>query len=196
MRPLRSFFLALALLLVGVTACEGPSDSRITAPSSQPEALLGLGGATAGPYTLIKDPLLPGLTKAVTTTSLIGINGGSITLLGHTITVPAGAVSVPTLFAVTVLPTGYVEVDLLATVSSVLGLVTDVGSKGFAKPVNLTLTYSRGTNVSDPRKLHILRIKSILGYSKYEVLPSTVNTTAKTVTAPLDHFSHYVLVSD
>jgi len=182
------------VLLLAVTACEQVGDPTAAVAPSSAQPLLGalLGGESVQSYTLVKDPLLPGITQSVSTGSLIGLSGGSISLLGHTLTVPAGAVTSPTLFTLTVLPTGYVEVDLLATVNSLLG-VLDFGSKGFAKPVPVTLTYSRATNVASPSKLKVLRIKSLLGYGQYEVMPSTVDTYKKTVTAPLDHFSRYTL---
>jgi hypothetical protein len=193
-RNLRKLAL-VPVLLLAITACEKSADPiAAVAPSDEIDPLLGglLGGTQPAGYVLVKDPLLSGLTSALSTGQLIGFGGGSITLLGHTLTVPAGAVTSPTLFTLTVLPTGYVEVDLLATVNTLLG-VLDLGSKGFAKPVPITLTYSRGTNVGTHTNLKVLRVKSLLGYGTYEVMPSTVDTTNKKVTAPLDHFSRYTL---
>lgn len=182
----------LPILLLAVTACD-PSDGGQPTPTS-PEPLLGslLGSDSEQKFTLLQDPLLPGITSALSESALIGYGGGSLGLLGHTITVPKGAVTEPTLFTLTVLPTGYVEVDLRATVTSLLGTI-DVGSRGFKKLVPVSLTYSRATNVSDPSKIKVLRIHSLLGYDDYEVLPTTVNYTAKTATAKLDHFSRYTL---
>jgi hypothetical protein len=185
------------VLLLAVTACERETDPiAAVAPSAEIDPLLGglLGGTPPAGYTLVKDPILSlsGITTSVKTSAIIGFNGGSISLLGHTLTVPVGAVTSPTIFVMTVLPTGYVEVDLLATVNTLLG-VLDVGSKGFAKPVPVTLTYSRATNVGTRTNLKVLRIKSLLGYGTYEVMPSTVDTYNKNVTAPLDHFSRYTL---
>lgn len=186
-------FAVLPMLLVAFTACEQASPTAAVAPTS-PDPLLGalLGGGSVSGYTLVKDPLLPGILNSVSSGSLIGFGGGTISLLGHTLTVPVGAVTKPTLFTLTVLPTGYVEVDLLATVNTLLG-VLDVGSKGFAKPVPVSLTYSRATNVSNPSSLKILRINSILGYSSYQVMPSQVDTVNKKVTTALDHFSRYTM---
>src|SRR5690606_21121475 len=104
------------------------------------------------------------------------------------LTVPLGAVSQPTLFVLTVLPTGNVEVYLLGTRSTLLGLL-NIGSLGFSEPVPVTLTYSRSTNVTDPSKLFVLRAKGLFGQP--QPLPSTVDTVTQTVTADLDHFSRY-----
>lgn len=185
--------LFVPLIVAGVLAgCETTDSASITAPSEQPAEILGLlGGGTSSGYTLLRDPLLPGLVNSISTSALIDLNGGSITLLGHTLTVPAGAVSKPTLFTLTVLPTGYVEVNLTATLSSVLGLVLNVGEDGFDKPVPVTLSYARATNVKDPSKLTIVHLKGLLGYRQIEAVPSRVDTAGKTVTADLEHFSRY-----
>ena len=182
------------LLSIAIAGCDRPEERSGLIPTA-PEALVGslLGGESVQGYTLVKDPLVPGITSALSKGSLIGFSGGQVELLGHTLIVPLGAVTKPTLFTLTVLPTGYVEVELLATTTSLLGVVVDVGSNGFLKPVPVKLTYSRATNVSDPTKLRILRIKSLLGYGKYEVLPSRVDQASRTVTADLDHFSRYTM---
>ena len=68
--------------------------------------------------------LLGGLLRTVTTlvsntldlvlnlTKLIGIKGGELTVLNHTLDVPRGAVLEPTLFTMRVAPTTRVEVEL------------------------------------------------------------------------------------
>ena len=185
----------LPILLLAVTACD-PTDGGQALPTSpgSPDPLLGalLGGNNVQGYTLVNDPLLPGITQALSTGSLIGFSGGSISLLGHTVTVPLGAVTQPTLFSIIVLPTGYVEVDLTATLNTLLGPF-DVGSRGFKKLVPVSLTYARATNVTNPGTLKVLRVTSLLGYGSYEVMPTTVNQTAKTANTQLDHFSRYTL---
>jgi hypothetical protein len=192
LRSLKKLVL-LPILLVAVTACE-PGETTGGALPTAPDPLLGglLGGNSVQGYTLVRDPLLPGILKSVSTGSLIGFNGGQISLLGHTVTVPVGAVSKPTLFSLIVLPTGYVEVDLTATLTSILGPF-DVGAAGFNELVPVSLSYARATNVSDPSHLKVLRIKSLIGYGKYEVMPTTVNTAAETANTQLDHFSRYTL---
>ncbi|HEX6693403.1 MAG TPA: hypothetical protein VF035_01745 [Longimicrobiales bacterium] len=149
--------------------------------------------------------LLGGLLRTVTTlvsntldlvlnlTKLIGIKGGLLEVLDHTLTVPKGAVTQPTLFTMRVAPTTRVEVELKAELETKDGLI-DVGSQGFLKPVELELSYAHATNVRYPSRLKIALLNDD-GTIK-EILPSTVDTKQKTVTAKLPHFSRYVLVCD
>lgn len=182
------------LTLFVAVACDPGNPTAVELESSQPDPLLGSvgdGDPLVG-YTLLKDPLLPENTS-LSESKLIAQGGGSVTVLGHTLTVPIGAVSQPTLFTVEVLPTGYVEVDLKATTASLLHGLIDVGSNGFDKPVQVSLTYSRATNVDQASQLQVLHLHGMTGYTTYTVLPSQVNTVSKTVSAELDHFSRYTL---
>lgn len=144
-------------------------------------------------YTLVNDPLPLSLSPSeLISTKLIGLTGGSISLLGHSITVPYGAVATPTFFTIAVLPTGYVEVQLLALAPSLFGSLVNVGENGFKKPVTLTLTYSRSTQNLDPSRLLILYVDG----SEQEPVPSVVDPVAKTVSAQLQHFSKYCMASN
>ena len=194
MRRMWKQLLFVPVLFVTVLAgCEAADRSPLDVTAPQP--FLGglLGGSGASGYTLVEDPLLPGILQAVSTNGVIGLNGGQLSLLGHTLTVPAGAVSQPTVFTLTVLPTGYVEVNLTATLTSVLGLVLNVGEQGFAKPVPITLSYARATNVTDPSELTVVHVGGLLGYRNIQAVTSQVDTTSQTVTAELEHFSRYSL---
>ena len=123
---------------------------------------------------------------------LIGLSGGSVSLLGHTLTVPAGAVTVPTLFTMTVLPSAHIDVELSATVTDLLGRIIDVGQSGFSIPITLSLTYSRATNVNDPADLFLVYING----STLTRLPSTVDQATQTVSTQLNHFSAYGMCTD
>lgn len=188
----KQLFLVPALVVAVLAGCEVADRTPLEVTAPQP-LLGGLLGGNQASYTLVKDPLLPGILQAVSTNALIGVQGGQITLLGHTLTVPAGAVSQPTIFTLTVLPTGYVEVNLTATLTSVLGLVLNVGDDGFLRPVPVTLSYARATNVTDPSKLTVVHLGGLLGYKNIQPVPSTVDPASKTVTADLEHFSRYSL---
>src|SRR5687768_2125996 len=82
-------------------------------------------------YTLVEGTLPAGL-PALEVSQLIGVTGGTLSLAGHSIVVPAGAVTQPTLFTMTLGLNGYVEVELEATRVGLFGNIIDVGSGGFA----------------------------------------------------------------
>lgn len=155
-------------------------------------------------YTVITAPkqttrsLLGWLVKTVEATIalLLGSDGGVLSLLNHVLTVPAGAVSEPTLFSMTVLQNGYVEVELTATPKSLFSRLffwRTVEEVTFKVPVELALSYANATNVTDPSRLKIMRVNPD---GRHEILPSTVDPASKTVTADLDHFSRYCLIAD
>jgi hypothetical protein len=187
-RTRSSRFVAAILLLFSVAACDRGSDysNHPTAPQSF------LSGGSYGEYTLANDPLLPGLLQGqLSISGLLGTVGGTLEVLGHSIFVPEGAVSRRTLFTIFALPGGYVEVDLNAGIRGILGILFDVGGRGFDEPVTVTLSYERSTNVPDPSKLVVLRLNGLFGQP--EEIPTTVDPVNKTVSAKLDHFSRYAI---
>ena len=185
----RGILLVLPTLLAGLllSSCERPAP----APESPTAPAAAAHSSSLSSYTRIEGRI-PAEIADLQVSKLIGVEGGSVNLAGHTITVPAGAVDQPTVFTLTLATNGHVEVDLSATVTDLLGNAVDTGSKGFRKPVTLSLTYAWASNVSDPSRLLILRL---LDNGKVEALPSTVQPTGKTVTVQLDHFSKYCLAS-
>src|SRR5690606_36534124 len=187
---------------------EQSSDAQDSAEISTSETgdLVPLDAASleAQGYTVITAPkqttrsLLGWLVKTVDATLalLLGSDGGVLSLLNHVLTVPAGAVSEPTLFSMTVLQDGYVEVELTATPKSLLKRLLfwrKVEEVNFRVPVELSLSYANATNVTDPSRLKIMRVNP---NGRHEILPSTVDLESKTVTADLDHFSRYCMIAD
>lgn len=156
-------------------------------------------------YTVIKEPAAPPVktlfgwlvqTVEATIAMLLGTDGGVLSILGHVLNVPAGAVTEPTLFSMTVLQNGYIEVELTATPQSLLRRLMFWKSPPevqFNVPVDLSLSYARATNVTDPSRLKIMRVNPD---GKHEILESTVDTVKKTVTAKLDHFSRYCMIAN
>lgn len=191
----------LAAVLIAVTlavsCADAPEQVLEPTPESltpeQPEIdmapLLGLRLGSFRDYRLIRQPIIDQLLRQI---RLIGPEGGLIRLGGHLLEVPAGAVDRPALFSMLVLPTGYVEVELLA-LAPLLSRVLDIGSDGFEEPVSLTLSYARATNVRDPDDLFVLRLNP---FGRHEPLPSRVDKRRRTVTAELEHFSRYCLASN
>lgn len=187
---MRSRFRAMiAILFSGLLAgCEGDGtvDSSPTSPS------LFTGSIPAGGYELVRTSIGGSGPKIA---GLIGILGGTVTGGGHSLTIPAGAVLGPTLFAITPLRTGFIEVDLAALVLVVPGPPLEVGHLGFqnGKRVQLTLSYADATNVDDPSDLVILRV---FADGSAEPLPTVVDAGAESVSTELDHFSRYAMAID
>jgi hypothetical protein len=174
--------------LMSVAGC-GDNVTAPTVPVMEPQMITLTVGQES--YTRIQERA-PN-TSLLSLSRILGILGGTLNVANHSVQVPFGAVLVPTLFTLTHANNGYVEVDASATLTDLLGRILDIGGLGFRKPVKMTLSYARATNVTDPRRLKIIRLNP---NGQHEVMPSTVNTWNKTVSAPLDHFSRYALVSD
>jgi hypothetical protein len=184
------------------------SDAQDSAQFDTPEEgeLVPLDAASleAQGYTVITAPkqtttsLLGWLVKTVQATLalLLGDDGGVLALLNHVLNVPAGAVDEPTLFSMTVLQNGYIEVELTATPKSLLRRLffwRRVEEVNFNVPVELSLSYANATNVTDPSRLKIMRVNPD---GRHEILPSIVDLENETVTAELDHFSRYCMIAN
>ena len=182
--------IAATLILASCADSAGPESESVSPVQPQAglisDALNLLKAPPPSEYTLITEPTLLG---DLDLSKLIGLNGGTITVAGITLTVPKGAITVPTLFTVAALPTSVIDASLTATTTNLLGLVTDVGSIGFKKPVTITMSYARATNVKDPSKLFLVYYD--YANNKLVKLPSVVDTRNKTVSAQVDHFSKY-----
>lgn len=179
----------LLLVLAAVLSCSpdrGDQNSLIT-PLDGPR----IEAASSTSYYRITE-LLPDPVPVLQLSQVVGLLGGEITVAGHKLTVPAGAVSTPTLFTVRAMNNGYIELELNAVVDGLLGIV-NVGESGFKKPVTVTMTYARATNVTDPQRLKVMRLNN---NGRHEILPTTVSANGLTVSAKLDHFSRYAMVSD
>ncbi|HEX6558251.1 MAG TPA: hypothetical protein VF021_02295 [Longimicrobiales bacterium] len=173
-----SFVLVLLAALVG-TACDTMSPDRIAAPvtRSADVASSARGVAVVLTQTLQKDSA---------SFAIIGANGGSVSTGAHRLTVPAGAVSEPTIFAIQVLSGSTIYVQLRA-----FNVRTGQPVTVFATPVKLTLSYSQAY-FSDPSILSVIYLPNGLLGDKV-VMPSTVNQTNLTVSSWLPHFSDYTL---
>lgn len=175
------------LLLAAFGGCERPAE-QASVPVAGPSF-----SQSASDYVLIEGTV-PSSLLELEVSEIIGSGGGSLALGGHAIEVPAGAVDEPTLFTMTLLTSGYVEVELSAVVDGLLGGVLDVGAEGFGdETVALTMTYDWATNVDDPGDLLILRMRDD---GTVEPLPVVLDREARTITARLEHFSRYCMASN
>lgn len=179
--------LALAALL----SCTPDRGEHASPVEAVPAAQMGTAASVTSYYRITE--VLPDQVPTLELAEVIGVLGGEIRLMGHTLTVPAGAVSEPALFTLRIVNNGYIEVDLTAVAEGLLGGLVDVGAAGFDKPVPITLTYARATNVSDPQRLKVMRLNDD---GRHEILPTRVNEAGLTITAELDHFSRYCMITD
>ena len=116
-----------------------------------------------------------------TVTAVIDQKGGSLSIGGTTLDVPAGAVSGPTTFRVTK-PNGEITYDFTATRKT----LNDVGSAGFAVPLKLTIYYG-GVH----RNMKAPTIVWIRPDGHAEALITTVEKRSRTMSAQITHFSIY-----
>lgn len=184
---LRLSFLTVASAAITLSACDFSGDVRQSPLEPAPAAHASARAVERVPGHV------PSHVAGPTASALIDAQGGTISLAGHVLTVPAGAVSRPTRFTMAVVNEGYVEVELNATVPQPRGPGIDVGEKGFARPVTLQLNYSWASAEVDASRLQIVWVKE---NGSLETLSSTPDAGTKTVTANLDHFSKYAIGTD
>jgi hypothetical protein len=156
-RPLVLLRRALPLLLIG--ACKGD-------------------GSGPNDYT----PLVCGQGNGESAQVAIDGLGGTVTVRGHTLTVPAGAVSARTEFSITEAQAGHIGVE-----------VQPHGTK-FNSNATLVLSYARcGGNPSGYSGLRVVEVTS--GTTKViRGMPSQVDSATRTVrTTGLDHLSGYLI---
>lgn len=187
---------AMALLTVSAAfgyARAAGTDGPLHVPPISPTA-----SADRGPFaaprpdddlTLIRESL-PRSLPALQVSRVISVLGGSVSLAGHSLSIPAGAVTLPTVFTLTLMPTGHVDVELTGVLTSLLGRDVDVGAAGLRRPASLTLTWARASNVDDPHRLRIARVANDVT----ELLATDVDSGSRTVSTALEHLSRYVLV--
>jgi hypothetical protein len=116
-----------------------------------------------------------------TVTAVIDEKGGSLSIGGTTLDVPAGAVDGPTTFTVNK-PNGELAYDFSATQQT----PNDVGSAGFAVPLTLTISYA-----SIPNAMEAPAVIWIKPDGRAEALQTKVDSANKTMTAEVTHFSIY-----
>lgn len=180
----------MLLLAMAVALSCSPDRGEQASPLTPLDGPRVEAAATAGYYRITEN--LPDQVPSLELSRVIGLLGGKVTVAGHTLTVPVGAVSVPTLFTVRAMNNGYIELELTALTDGLSGII-NIGESGFQEPVTVTMTYSRATNVTDPARLKVMRLKA---NGRHEILPTTVSPTGLTISAKLDHFSRYCMISD
>ena len=172
---MKRFVLSTLTAAIVAAACAGPGITDAPMRRAPDAALLGSG-------SLIECPT----STTSSASGLISPLGGIVSAGGTTISVPAGAVLVPTTITVTVPASNYMEVDI-----SVAGVEHFV----FQQPVTVTLSYARCTR-SDIDKTP-LTAWHIDGTTKalLEAMGGVDDKVARTVTFPTGHLSGYALAN-
>lgn len=176
-------FVALSLGL-GIAACaeQSPTATELTVDNAPAYTTISSGSAKF--LQRVKD-------GDYNAGEWIGIEGGTVSLYGNHLIVPAGAVSGKTWFEARLVYDDVIRLKLTAT-SEGSTVTNNVGSAGFAKDLTLSLRYDYATNVpADPTSMRAAWNK---GDGTLEVQPSTVDTAEKRVNSLLKHFSEYVVV--
>jgi|GEM_PF-1854912 len=172
-RPLRAALSVLAGILITIGGCtEHPSTAGVDTEQQLRQVRLSTpsGGPVANLGTLSEQY-----------GQVIGPEGGTVNIKGgHKLVFPEGALSEPTL--ITARP-GRVFVEV------------EFGPHGLQFPEGrepvLTLNYKGAVNVRDEGSLLIAYMQ---GRAVSEVLTTEVDTSAKTVSGQVRHFSRYALV--
>ncbi len=159
----RLLFAAIAVVIMGC------SDTTLTAPqlglSAEPK-LLACPNATPLTGTFVADPLL----------------GGSLSLAGTSVTIPAGAVSLPTLFVLTIPASPYMEIEVHAD-----GLASFI----FNQPATISIDYSRcGHPLADRRSLQAWYLDSVTK-ALLENMNAIDDKNSQRVTFTTGHLSGY-----
>ncbi len=186
-----------ALLLLPLLLSTGCATD--TAEGATPIAPMELMFGPPAGYSPVADPLAAHLLResGERVEAEIGPAGGTLELIGHRVDVPAGAVRGPTTFSLAVAP-GTVEVELEAVARGGIPGAANIGRRGFARPVRVSLSYARTAYDRNPPgvdHLTVLRVFSRFGYARYEPMATRVDEEMRTVIVELDHFSRYVLAS-
>ncbi|HYW06632.1 MAG TPA: hypothetical protein VE913_06740 [Longimicrobium sp.] len=179
-----SAFVALTLALA---SCESTS---VTTP--EVGAAVRATSANARQIAVRPFRILPADEATVTRSAVIGALGGTLYFGNHSISVPAGAVTQPTLFTGTQMGGGYIHVDLTARQQDARGQWTvDVGRRGFTKPVSLWLSYANASAINDPSRLAVLYLADGTVDGTLTPVPTSTNRIGRWLNARLTHFSGY-----
>ena len=168
-----SFTTSLAVVLLAFAGCRDQASP--VAPDSG--KLLGFGTST----TLIACPN----STPVSTTALVGpLLGGILSVPGASITIPPGALSLPTVITLSVPASPYARVDVTAL---------NIEHLVFNTPVTVTIDYNRCERPAlDSMSLDAWYLSPLFG-TPIEKMPSTDDKSTHVVTFTTGHLSSYAL---
>lgn len=172
----RVWLAAVALLTLSLAACDraaAPTTPSVAAPRA----------AVNGGYRLVASSVQSSVTVSV----VVGSLGGTLSVNGHTLAVPAGALERPTRFTMTTLSGSSIRVSLTAE-DARSGVPVTV----FPTPLRLGLSYANA-KVGNPGKL---KVAWLVDGSIAAVQPSEADKAQKQVVSSLHHFSDWGLITD
>ena len=178
MVSIRRYLSLRALAVAFAASLAACADQGITAPDAAAPLSLATARLKSGPSLLA----CPGLNTQ-SASALIGAAGGSLSVGGQVMTVPAGAVPSPTLFTMTVPPGRYMEVDISAA---------GVEHYTFARPVSITVDYSRCRGQEIPLSLAAWYIDSE-SKALLENMGGVDDRSGRKLTFVTDHLSGYAV---
>jgi hypothetical protein len=199
-RSFKAFIVAMLVAAPMLSSCadmSGPVEPEVTSTIERQDGLLGgllgvVGGLVGGVVNLLGSVLSGPDANGNEVAKWIDSDGGTIKTAAYTLTVPRGAVRERTKFVVSPSNTGKYMVELEAFENTLLGM-REVGSKGFRKPVLLTISYRNANGITNEKKIAIVYV---VNPAKGEVQASDVDTRDNEVTAKLNHFSKYAMVQN
>ena len=170
---------AIALLVVAGSCSEAPTAPATPSNANPPSDLLGLPIFGSSPRLLTCPS-----DETQNTSALIGVDGGTLSLGGTSVTVPTGALLAPTTVELTIPAGQYMEVDL----------TVDGGQHiTFPQPVVVTIDYSRCNRLTT--LLRLLSVWNIDPDTKalLENMGGIDNKLAQTITFTTLHFSGFAI---
>jgi len=172
MKAFRPFAFVLAVCALVFAACGDPTPTAPTIPA--PDA--SLVGDLLRPTGLLKCSALP----AASVTQTIGSGGGTMNVGPHVLRIPAGALDEPTKITAT-----------LDTERGVNGIKFQPEGLQFDTPAYLTMSYANCSVLGSLLPKRIAYTSDLLDIVEY--LLSLDNLFSRKVTAPVRHFSEYVI---
>ena len=168
----KSFLVTVAIGLTGLSC----GDSRATAPATATMR------SDASSPSLVECPT----SQTTTTSAIVGLLGGVIQLGGTSISIPSGALTVPTTLQVTIPASRFMEIDV-----SAVGFTSFL----FQQPVTVTIDYSRCTRSDlDQQTLHVWHIDPITK-QLLEDMGGTDDKASRRITFSTGHLSGYAVAN-
>ena len=170
---------ASALLVLAVSCSDGPTAPRTLSPADSSSKLLGLPILGSSPRLLYCPA-----SETQTTSALIGSLGGTLSLLGTSVTIPSGALLDDTSVELTIPAGQYMEVDLSVNGGQHIT---------FLQPAVVTIDYSRCNRFSTLFKL--LSVWNIDQDTKalLENMGGIDNKLTQSITFVTPHFSGFAI---